>query len=73
MHILVREIPAGDTLQTIPEDPGVPIMLLYGPDAIIKVRKQTPDASQNLQTLGECIFKLSQGRLKIGEQLQTTE
>jgi hypothetical protein len=62
MHKLVRERLANGTFPIIPEDPGLPVMFLYGPDAIIKLKKQTPDTSQILQTFDECIFMLYQAR-----------
>jgi hypothetical protein len=48
-------------------------MILYGPNAIIKLRRQTPDTSQILPSLGDRTGKLYQGRMKVTEQLQTTE
>jgi hypothetical protein len=46
-------------------------MILYGPNAIIKLRRQTRDSSQILPSLDDCIFRLHRGRLKVTEQLDT--
>jgi hypothetical protein len=73
LHILVRERLADGSLPVIPEDPGLPAMTLHGPNAIIKLRKQTPDTSQILQNFSDCVFTLYQGRMMVTEQLQTTE
>jgi hypothetical protein len=42
MHILLREASVNGVHPTIHEDPGLPAMTLYGPNAIIKLRRQTP-------------------------------
>jgi hypothetical protein len=73
MHILVRERRPRGTFPTIPEDAWLPVMTLYGPSATIELRQQTPDTSQILQTSDEGIIKLYQGRMRITEQLPTTE
>jgi hypothetical protein len=73
LHILVRAILADSTFPNIPEDSGLPLMILYGSNAVSKLRRQTPDASQILPVSGVCIFKLYRGRLGVTEQLPTNE
>jgi hypothetical protein len=73
LHILTRENPADGTFPFIPEGPRLPVAILYGPNAIVKLRKQTPIAAQVWPTFGECIDKLYQRQLKVTEQLRTSE
>jgi hypothetical protein len=73
MHVLVRERPEDGSFPITPEDPGLPVAILYGPNAIIRLRKQTPHASQVLPTFGDCVHKLYQGRIRLTEQLRTSE
>jgi hypothetical protein len=73
LHILVREKLAEGTFPIVPEDPGPPVMILYDSMAIIKLRKQTLDTSQMLQTFDDRITKLYQGIMRVTEQLPTTE
>jgi hypothetical protein len=58
MHSLVRETLVNGASPTIPEYPGLPVMILYGPNGIMKLRRQTPDSSQILPSLDDCIIKL---------------
>jgi hypothetical protein len=68
-HVLIRE----NTTTEIPEDPGLPAVVLYGPEVIIKLRRQTPDTSKMLHVLDICIASLYQGRPRITEHLSTNE
>jgi hypothetical protein len=69
IHILVRQVANTVT----PEDSGLPVATLYGPNAIIKHREQSLDSSKMAQTLDTCASSLYQGRLRITEQLSTSE
>jgi hypothetical protein len=48
-------------------------MILCGPNDVIKLRRETPDSSQILPSLDDCIRRLCQGRFKGAEQLHTGE
>jgi hypothetical protein len=48
-------------------------MILYCPNAAIRLRKQTQVSSQILPSLDDCVFRLYQGRLRVTGQLQTHE
>jgi hypothetical protein len=73
MHLSIRERLADGTLPVIPEDPEIPIMILYGPNAIIKLRRNSPEITQIQQTHKDGVFKPYQGRMRVTEQLQTSE
>jgi hypothetical protein len=73
LHILVRELRTDGSFPVIPEDPGRPVAVLYGPNSIIKLHKQTLDSSKFSPALGERIEKLYQGTMRVTEQLQTSE
>jgi hypothetical protein len=73
LHILVRERLADGSLSVIPEAQGLQVMIRYGQNAVIKLRKQTPDTYQILQTFSDCVVALYQGRMQVTEQLQTSE
>jgi hypothetical protein len=73
LHILIRERLAGGMFPAISEDPGIRAAILYRQKSIIKLRKQTSIAAQILSTFGECAEKLYQGRMRLTEQLQTSE
>jgi hypothetical protein len=46
---------------------------LYGPSPVTKLRQQTPGTSRILETFEDCVIKLYQGRIRVTEQLQTSE
>jgi hypothetical protein len=73
LDILIRERLVDGTFPVIPKDPGLPAAILYGPNAIIKLRMQIPIADEILPTFGICIDKLHHGRMRVTEQLQTSE
>jgi hypothetical protein len=73
MHILVQEKRPDGTFPTIPEDPGLPVMVLYVQRSVIKLRKQTSDTPLVLLTFAVCIVTLYQGTMRITERLTTTE
>jgi hypothetical protein len=53
-----------------PEEPGLPIMYLYGPNAEITIRSKTADV---LSAVEETVFRLYQGRWRLVESLETKE
>jgi hypothetical protein len=73
MHLLIRERLADGTLPTVSEDPGLPVVILYGPNATLKLGRQSPDIMQILQTYEECVAVPYQGRMRVTEQLQMSE
>jgi hypothetical protein len=58
-HILIRQTLVNGARPSISEDPGLPVMIIYGPNAIIKLRRQTPDRSQILPSLSTAHSDLS--------------
>jgi hypothetical protein len=48
-------------------------MTLYDPRSIVKLRRQTPDTTNMLQTFGECVRILYQERMQVVEKPTTTE
>jgi hypothetical protein len=72
-HILVREHLEDGSFPVIPEDPSLPAAVLYGPNSVIKLRKQTPIVAQILPAFGDCIDERYQGRMRVTEQLHTSE
>jgi hypothetical protein len=55
IRILVRETAVDGSRPITPEDPGLPVMLLYAPNAVINLRSH---ASQILPPLEDCVFRL---------------
>jgi hypothetical protein len=70
---LIRERLADGTSPVIPEDSGLLAAISYGPNAVIKLRKQTQITSEILPTFGKCIDILYQGRMQVTKALRTTE
>jgi hypothetical protein len=72
-HILIREHLADGSIPVIPEDPGLPAAILCGPNATIKIRKQTLVTPEILPTFGKCLEVLYQGKMHVTEALRATE
>jgi hypothetical protein len=70
-YIAVREKNEDGSIPIIPEDIGLPFMILYGSRAVIRLRKQSPEEALILGTFAECIENLYQGRMRVVEQLPT--
>jgi hypothetical protein len=71
LNILVREQLEDGTFSMMPEDPGLPIAILHGPNSVIKLRKQAYDIATILPSLGDCVVKLYQGGIQLTEPLRT--
>jgi hypothetical protein len=68
--ILLRETAKDGSRPITPEDTGLPEMILYAPNAIIKLRSH---ADKVTETLEDSVTKLYQGRTRIIERLETKE
>jgi hypothetical protein len=73
IRIILRERLADVTLPVIPEDPGLPIMILYAPRTTLRLRKRTPRTDTMLSTFGAAVASLYEGRHQCVERLETHE
>jgi hypothetical protein len=70
IRILARETAVDGSRPITPDDPGLPVMLPYAPNAVIKLRSHS---GQVLPSLEDCVFRLHQGRMRLVESLATKE
>jgi hypothetical protein len=73
LRTVIRENGADGSFPVTPEDSGTPVMILYGPMAIVKLRRHRPHEKQILDGLEACLQALYQGRMMVTEQLPTKE
>jgi hypothetical protein len=70
IRILLREAEKDEFRPSTPEDPGLPGMIMYAPNAVIKFRSI---AEEVVQKIVNCVGALYQGRMRIVECLEIKE
>jgi hypothetical protein len=71
-HIIFREIMADGSILNIPDDPGIPVIVLFAPRAEIRLRRQSTSIADTLPIFSERIRSLHDGRFTLQEQVRST-